>query len=188
MTRSKNGRKGIKNSLYRSEKKDWLVDKNAANIKANKDAETKERKMKLQERIEKEEKEISSYKAVLEKFPDAEVRKDRWRNEYFYAASAEEVVDSVEFYHTCGCCADAGYNARLYVDNDGTPVYFMHSGIYVGERNPYSYGYNGRNIEEVEKELSKLKIPQSIKDKILAISRSIQTSKPEEECEDEYTT
>lgn len=186
MTRSRNSRKGISNSLYRSEKKDWLVDKDAAKTKANKNAEIKDHKMKLQERIQKEEKDIDSFKAILEKFPDAEIRKDRWQKEYFYSALAEEFVDSVDFYHLCGCCADAAYNARLYVANDGNPVYFMHFGIFMGNKNPYSRGYYARRIEKVEEDLAKLKIPQNIKDKILSMSMAIQTSESDGEYEDEY--
>ena len=77
----------------------------------------------LQNKIAREEAQLSLEKKLLALYPDLVINKDRWGNIKLCSPSLNSKVDQVYFKATCGCCSDAPYQAVCYLEVEGARVY-----------------------------------------------------------------
>lgn len=89
----------------------------------------------LRQQNEKAQKELELIETLRLRFPDLEIDRDRWGRARYMAASANALVNQVEFHYNCGCCEDSPLHARPYMElPEGIRIYSNPCGEWIGER------------------------------------------------------
>lgn len=92
---------------------------------------------KLKKLMEKE-KEAQKLRLLMEKFPDLEVKIDRWKTERYSSKSVNPIATDVDYKYNCGCCHDSPLEARPYVMYDDVKIYSDPDCFWVADKS-----YNG---------------------------------------------
>lgn len=116
---------------------------------------------------------------LIKKFPDLEIKRNRWGHEFYESKSINHLCDKVEYGYTCGCCIDAGYLAKPYMEFDGMRIYASPYSKEIGECKFETY------IEhDLNSRLDKWGLSDTLKEKIKKHSRA-KVKEAEEYWEDE---
>lgn len=114
--------------------------------------------MQIQEKIDKLkaetlkfDKEIARLKLIVEKFPDAFVAQDRWKNERVFSKTASPLCDQYDWKHSCGCCADSPVQVWPYLETEFGKVFAAEAPFYVMARDEHGMGIYLRNGFDVSK-------------------------------------
>jgi hypothetical protein len=94
----------------------------------------------LQKQADEASAELAKIERLKAEFPDLDTHTDRWKNVRYMSASANPMVNRVEFRYSCGCCNDSPLIAMPYIEFEGMRVYSNPHYLYVGHRNPYDGG------------------------------------------------
>lgn len=100
----------------------------------------------LKERAEAEKKlaeinaEIAREEALKILYPDLKRYVGRWNKVGYCSASVNAQCIKYETRHNCGCCNDSPLELWPYVETPHGRVYSSPTGMFIGERDPFSYG------------------------------------------------
>jgi hypothetical protein len=106
---------------------------------------------KLQAEILRLNKDIVQLKRIVEKFPDAFISQDRWKNERVFSKIASPLCDKYDWRHSCGCCADSSVQVWPYLETEFGKVFAAEAPLYVMDRDEYGMGTYLRNGFDVSK-------------------------------------
>lgn len=118
--------------------------------------------------------------AVLSKFPDADVYKNRWDREFYNSKTANSQTTNIEISRSCGCCTDAVIYAKPYLIINDIKIYSNPVEIYIGECD-----YDG--LEHYDANWEKLLKNENISDiAINSIREKIKKANDKIEAHDRY--
>ncbi len=117
---------------------------------------------------------------LKEKFKDLKINKTQGKDGILFTKFVNNLVDKVDIYSTCSCCADASILARPYVDIDGLSIYTEEIEFYIGRKNDCGTGII--RLDAWENNLKQ----HNISDKCISIIREyLDKNLPVDEEEDE---
>lgn len=127
--------------------------------------------MLISDRLAELKKEYDKFTMLAKKFPDIEIYKDRWKNEYYCSKSVNAIADQILFKNSCGCCRDCSKQAHPYTVVNGitvttypqtVTVAFHGSWDEILYQNPTwresARGFNQKIIDEIERYVSSLPV------------------------------
>ena len=95
---------------------------------------------KDRERIDQENKELSSLEQLIFDYPDTEVATNRWGKKRISSERVNSLVTDVEIYHSCGCCHDSPLLVSPYIEVGDLRLYSKPESFWVGTRNSFCQG------------------------------------------------
>lgn len=94
----------------------------------------KEKTDKLKEESNKCLEQVKILEKLLVEIPDLEIYTNRWKTEFYKAASVNDKVTDFDTKFSCGCCGDSPYFIEPYLTVNGTKVYSSPVDLSVGEK------------------------------------------------------
>ena len=101
-------------------------------------------------------KELTNLQKLKTSYPDLEIGKDRWNQEYFISKSSAPKCNKFSIRKGCGCCPDTPIYISCYLIDEETKKYIYHinpKSYYIGD-DSRSGRIEGLNSKEV---ISKLR-------------------------------
>lgn len=97
-------------------------------------------------------------------YPDLKRHVGRWNKVVYCSPSVNGLVDKYDTRHNCGCCRDSPLELWPYLETPHGRVYSSPTGIFIGERDPYTYGDISR--QGWREDLQKYGLPEALIEKV----------------------